>query len=518
MMEEKQRLFIRGLCKKSLWHFINFIVIPFRFPKESRLPLREAVHKLGVDYMQGTRTHRTGLLMPRYFGKSCYVTETKPLWDYINDHEERILIANETFDRAKQFLGVVKSSIENNPYLHYFFPECRLPDKWAENHRWSAEALDMPRKGTYKEPTFMPIGVGGASQGMHVTKAYLDDLIGKKARDSEKIRMDTKSWFDSVPELLVTPDRSSRYASDIFLIGTHWGPGDLYCQIKEEYKEYKWLTIPPEDMQGNPTWPEKLSAEAIREYKSNPKRYTIYLTQMMNNPIATDLVDFKSEWLRYYDLVETEEGMGVKYKIAKELRDGKIEYEERVSLFTDMDIRATIDPAVSDKSSAARTAIVIVGTDKHNKHFVLEAWARRLGRNMDLYKKVFDLHEKYRPRHWGIETFAQQNFILRALREESSHRGIYLPISELPKDVGTNAKDIRIRSLQDDFLIGSVYIHTSMNDFVYEYTQFPIGQNKDLLDALAYHKKMWSKAKREEVSEEQEERFREYLESRPSTL
>ena len=517
-MDEKQRQFIRQLCLKSFYHFVNLIVLPFRIPADSRLPFKRAVHEVACHHVQKQKTHRVGLLMPRYFGKSFCITESKPIWDWLHNHEERILIANETYTRAKQFLSVIKANIESNQFLHYYFPETILPDGWNNDHRWSADALDMPRKGVYREPTFFPIGVGGASQGMHVTKAYLDDLIGKSARDSLVVRLDTERWFDSLPELLEIPDRTHKRASDVYLIGTHWGPGDLYCTIKERYPFYKWLTIPPEDMQGNPTWPEKYSAEAIAEDKSDPQRYAIFLTQMCNNPIATDITDFKPAWLKYYETVILETGeTAYKYTTKVKIRDMEFEDVDTVVPLSDMDISATIDPAVSESSAhkTARTAIVIIGTSKEGKRIVLEAWAQRLNRNKDLYDKVFEFHQKYRPKRWGIETFAQQNFILRALREESSTRSVYLPISSLPKDVGANAKDIRIRSLQDDFVAGDIYINKNMREFVGEYLAFPIGTTKDLLDAMAYHKKWWTKTRKESVTSDQNDRYMKFLESRP---
>jgi len=243
--------------------------------------------------------------------------------------------------------------------------------------------------------------------------------------------------------------------------------------------------------------------------KADPKRCMIFYTQMQNNPMDAELTDFKQDWLKYYEVVKTDDGIGYRYYDKKK--------EEFVTVArNDLTIKGTIDPAVSKGGTkgTARTALVIVGVTEDHKKLLLEAWARRLPKNMDLYSKVFEFHKKYKPRSWGIETFGQQRFILRALREDAVRRGIFLPITELPKDVGTNAKDIRIRSLQDDFVSGQIFIHNSMRDFISEYLAFPMGQTKDLLDALAYHKKGWTSVDRNEVNDEAEERYQRFLESR----
>jgi len=127
-----------------------------------------------------------------------------------------------------------------------------------------------------------------------------------------------------------------------------------------------------------------------------------------------------------------------------------------------------------------------------------------------LYKQVFEFHTKYHPRRWGIETFAQQNFILKAIRERARDLGTHIPISELPKDVGKNAKEIRIRSLQDDFSSGGVYLHESMRDLKSEYLAFPMGQTVDLMDALGYHKGFWKKKKTIKEKAEALKRWAEY--------
>ena len=260
------------------------------------------------------------------------------------------------------------------------------------------------------------------------------------------------------------------------------------------------MKVPAEDEYGQPTWPEVLSAEEISRMKSNPDELVKFYTQMQNDPIKTDLADFKAPWLdgQYWEHDKDADGNpGYSYRYKKRKEHGEYDLVTRFVLPADLEMRGVIDPAVSEGGirKTARTAIVIVGTDKEtDSHIIIEAWAKRIGQPRELYNQVFEFHDKYHVRSWGIETFAQQNFILKALREEGVARSKFLPITELPKDVGQNAKDIRIRALQDEFATGKIYIHQMKHtDLIAEYLSFPMGSTKDLLDALGYHKLFWNK-------------------------
>ena len=50
-----------------------------------------------------------------------------------------------------------------------------------------------------------------------------------------------------------------------------------------------------EDNQGNPTWPEKLSAKKIADMKADPKQVMVFYAQYQNDPMETELTDFKNE-------------------------------------------------------------------------------------------------------------------------------------------------------------------------------------------------------------------------------
>lgn len=514
--DPKNRLFLRVLGLKSLFFFNRIFIEPFSAPSDRRIPLSKTVHLPVLNFVQDEYTYRHGILMPRGFLKSTTITEAKPVWDYLKDHEQRILIANETFDNAKRFLGRIKRHILENELLRYCYPELKVSDEWVRTKRFSSQNIDMPREGNYREPTFDCIGVGGAAQSRHFTSIYLDDIIGKKARDSDVIQRDTRRWYDNVEELLVQPDITNPHASHIFIIGTHWYPGDIYHQIQQGDPRYKWKTVPAEDDSGNPTWPEKMSKEDIARMKSNPRTFVVFYTQYQNDPMKSEITDFKSEWLKTYHFQKTKDNdLAVRYNYF----DENNKENERLVPIKELDISATIDPAFTEGSAkdACLTAIVIVGTDfKTNKRIVLEAWGQQISRPKQLYDKVFEFHGVYKPKRWGVEAFGAQKFVVEALREEATRRKTHLPVQELEKDVGANAKEIRIRALAEDFACGDIFIRDDMHELKAEYLRFPMGGLVDILDALSYHKRWWTKIDVDATRHQQNESYHDFLLSRDS--
>ena len=458
-----------------------------------RLPL-QPFHKEVLDFCQDTRFKRKGILEPRYFLKSSTITGSMPLWLWLHNPEIKTMLVTETHTKAETMLNFVKGQLERNELLRYIFPECVVDDTWKRQNRWSNTAIDLPSKGVARDPSIQVLGVGNAAQGIHVDHIFLDDIIGQKDMLSAIEAENTWKWFSNVEELLVTPDRSKPYGSTIYLIGTHYAPEDLYDRVRKNKNEYRWIKIPAEDDQGEPTWPEKLSKEGIQEMKDDPDRAIVYYTQMQNDPMKSGLTTFRPEWKKFYVWDKNEEDEDL---IVWTDQRG----EPHATRLKELDISGTVDPAtVGDAmKTACRTAVVVVGVHrKLGAKFVLEAWAKKIRQPSELYEEIFKFHKKYRPRKWGIETFSQQNWVKKVIMDKARDENIAIYLRDLPKDTGRDAKNRRIEALREDFACGQIYFHESQRNLIGEYHSNPMGL-VDLMDALAYHKYNWRRGSSEDT-------------------
>jgi hypothetical protein len=449
-----------------------------------RLPL-QPFHKEVLDFSQRTDLKRKGILMPRYFLKSTTITCSMPIWLWLKNPEVKSMIVTETHKKAEDSLNFIKGQLERNELLRYIFPETCVDDTWKRVHRWSSIALDLPSRGVTKDPSIQVLGVGNAAQGIHVDHIFLDDIIGQKDMLSAIEAENTWVWYSNVEELLITPDRTKPHGSYIYLIGTHYCPEDIYDRVQKTKHEYRWKKVPAEQ-DGEPTWPAKLSREAIEEMKNDPDRSVVYYTQMQNNPMESGLTTFKPAWKKFYVWGKNDDD-----ELLVVWNDQ--EDKQHAARLKELDISATIDPATVQASmkTACRTAVVVVGVHTPtNAKFVLEAWAKKIRQPSELYDKVFEFHRKYRPRRWGIESFSQQNWVKKTILDKASEKNVPIYIRDLDRDVGKDAKPRRIEALQEDFACGQIYFHESQKDLIGEYHSNPMGL-EDLMDALAYHKKWW---------------------------
>ena len=150
-----------------------------------------------------------------------------------------------------------------------------------------------------------------------------------------------------------------------------------------------------------------------------------------------------------------------------------------------LDIVITVDPAISEKSTACRSVVTVVAMSAYNKIFLLDVWAGRSNDPMLLITKYLDLADFWQPRLIGIEGVAYQQSLKPFTEREMARRGHWYQVEMMRPD-RNEKKDQRILSTQPYFRTGQIYIQRGMFEFIEEYETFPHGRTKDVLDAFAY--------------------------------
>ena len=155
----------------------------------------------------------------------------------------------------------------------------------------------------------------------------------------------------------------------------------------------------------------------------------------------------------------------------------------------DLDIVITVDPAISERSTAARTAIIVAGISPYGKIFLLDSWAGRQGDPAKVIEQIVAMALEWGPRCIGIEMIAYQKALLPYMNREMTSRSKWWPIIELKPDRNSKAvekKNMRILSMVPFFKSGQIHILRGNYDFIDEFESFPNGSTVDLLDAFSY--------------------------------
>ena len=199
-------------------------------------------------------------------------------------------------------------------------------------------------------------------------------------------------------------------------------------------------------------------------------------------------------------------------------RDG---VEMEIVALSSLNRVAAFDPALSKRTTAARSAVVVHGVDPIGRIFQLDVMARR-DDPLQIIDDVFRLIFKYQVRRCAIEDVLFQKVLIDLLQErckfwnrDNPKNPIYPGVFEGVKPPKGVNKDGRIRALIGScFEEGRVYIHASQTEFIDEYLHFPIGATKDILDAFAYASQLWTPGEAEDDVEEYLEREERFLAQR----
>lgn len=448
-------------------------------------------------WMKKTQDYQYRLiLLPRGHYKSTIVTIADTIqialpndadiedYPHLLGPNAKILLAHENRESAARFLFEVAEAFLAKPAMLALFPEC-IPD--TKKNRVNKWELELPRTQHHKEPTFDTIGAGGAAQGRHYHHIKLDDIIGKKARDSETIMKRTIDWFDNINSLL------TRVTIDGWdLIGTRWSYSDIYSRALDVYGLDHGSSViramEPDEARsgqmagyirgaienGSPIFPEEFSMDFFESIRQNPM---VWAAQYANNPKESGLVDFDPSWLKFYNVMHGNTIVVFKGN-ARE-----------VFPVWDLDICVLIDPSVGETDSADETGIVVTGTDSDLNIFILETIKRRM-KPPELIDMMISLYQKYHPRVMSIEEVSFSATYRYWFEDECQDLGISPNIH--PYKTGSQkSKHARIRGLANYFAAGQVYILEGMHDFRDEYEQFPLTDSEHLLDAMAQGPEVW---------------------------
>lgn len=468
---------------------------------------RFAERKLGIPDIDSAPYRK--IMLPREGGKSTLITQAWAIQLILQDPNISLLICNEKLEVACAFLAGIKAQFTQNTLLRELFPDiCPDPKQTV----WATDKIVVQRNTTRKDPTIFCIGTGGSVTGMRPDHIIGDDILSLEAAENARsgqadITGRINRWIAALPNLL---NSNADPFPTITFIGTHYYPGDSYEHIETAFgygepRRVWHVSLKLEDgatqtiavsrvgdvavfkrsgiEDGKSWWPENPRFTMPAMAKARMADPVLFSCNILNDPIASDIVSFREEWLRYYD-----------WLAPGTLRINPPDGPPKAFHLPDLDCIALVDPGGFGQQRGAdrmRGAVVVTGTTPGDlKHLILEAWSEKSTYHQ-VIEQVCAFATRYRLRRIAVEVVAQQTAFLELLRRTLTDRKLTVAIEAVKP--GITQKEQRVLALEPYFQRGQMYIGkgAQFTEFREQYRTFPRGRRVDILDALAYGPLVW---------------------------
>lgn len=433
---------LRRIKERAATDYFYFCKEILGYSKMSEVPHQEL-----CTHIRKTGKRKKLTLMPRNSFKSSVITVGHTLFSLTQNPNKRILIASETQKNATKYVKEIKAHIEKNEKFRALYGDLESKDDtWRD-----FEITINTRTRAFKECSVTASSLEkGLQTGMHYSDIYLDDVVSKANVNTPEQIQKTLDYYRLLLSIL-DPDGT------IYVNGTRWSIHDLYGWILDaengELAKFDTLVKAAIDDDGNLLMPSILPREFLEDQRGTQGPY-IFSCQYMNNPLSDDNVTFKEEWVQWY-----------------EKSPGGLIYF------------MTVDPAISQKTEADFTGLIVNGVDHRNEWWIQEAIKAKVN-IPGIVDLIFENAKRYAPiMALGMEKFALEKALKQALQDEMIKRNFFFPIVEIETDTRLS-KDVRIRALQPKFSNRMVHLKHEHQALYMQISMHPQLKNDDLIDAL----------------------------------
>jgi hypothetical protein len=288
-------------------------------------------------------------------------------WDILRDPNWEEVLASNVIERSIEFNSYIQDGFENNELMAVLFPEF-VPPAEGRTEAWNSKMTRVPCKRG-KKPNVRVVAVGGSIQGLHGNSFKVDDLIGEHmldanrrlGADNEKARNWLISAIRNIP--------NSKATSNIFVLGTRYGPDDAYSEVWKSMKKFYGYTL------GEP-WTEKPGGEWTVYYRSISEDYgdgkaTSILPQVMTDD-ELETIQREDPWTYWTQQINMSTYSGLSELIDYHTRECTLDTDvdgQLVVTYVDhlngkhvdtplahLDVIAACDPAASSERKSIRTS------------------------------------------------------------------------------------------------------------------------------------------------------------------
>ena len=357
--------------------------------------------------------------------KSSFISFAGAIQEVLKNPNITIGIFSHTKTIARDYVGQIRREAEENQKLYYLYPDIFWENPKKESPSWSLDGgLLFKRTTNPREKTIEGWGlVDGQPIGKHFELMIYDDVVTEDSVNTpEMINKTTKMW--ELSRSLATIDLEHGTKPRMWLIGTRYNFCDTYDHIlKSGMAEPR---IYPATDTGTPDGVPVLLSQEQWDDKKRGDPYVL-ACQMLQNPVAGSMQDFKLEWLRRYEVrPET------------------------------LNVAILVDPAGNEKKDGnCNTAMAVIGIDRSENKYLLDGACHKMGLS-ERYTMLKNLRNKWL-RQPGVQV-VKVGYEKYGMQADIEHFKVmmdieraHFPIEELnwPRE-GGGSKDTRIRRLVPD--------------------------------------------------------------------
>jgi len=357
-------------------------VFKVRYDKSGRKPI--AIDMVLTDF--------TNIIMPR--GSAKTTTTNAAILSMILFNEEKFIVyCSATEGHAIRQLETIRGELSGNLVIHELWgnlkPERSAEEKWSETEFETTTGVYALAKGS-----------GGQIRGTlkkteRPTLIVLDDVDDDSKGPLTEAQIEkTKLWVKRNVEPALPKIKGS---GRIFSLGTIIHPD---CFVISRTKDPKYTTIRfgAVDPDGDALWNEYMTLEKVQaerdSFAADGKLFEFGL-EYMSTVNMEDKLSFKStqyKKYRYYSPPEAAEAFTARALM--------------------------VDPAISEDRRADYCAFGVVGMTPTGYFHILDTYLQRGMSPRDQVNKFFELSNKWKATHHGVESVAYQKALVHLIKED----------------------------------------------------------------------------------------------------
>jgi hypothetical protein len=313
----------------------------------------------------------------------------------------------------------------------------------------------------------LAVGITGQVRGVNIDDYRPDLIVVDDPCDEENTatpeqRAKISDLFFGALDKSLAPINESPF-SKMVLLQTPLNREDLVevCMKDPQWHGVRFSCF---DERGESRWPERWTTKQLMGDKLahiNRNQLSIWLREMECELISPESTAFKSNWLKYWDVLP----------------------DEGATVLVIDPVPPPTEIAIAQGLAGKDYEALAVVRKRRGRYYVCEISVNRGHEPTWTVSEFFRLAMRWKPIKVVVETTAYQATLAWLIRQAMKHRGLYWPIEEFSD---RRKKFARITdSLSGPASEGALYCRPEHSMFVEQFSMYPQVSHDDALEAVA---------------------------------